>query len=158
MSLIQRRRQGWSDPWSVLNELQRDLNTWFNDSLDRVSGSRSPVMGLLDREVWPPVDVIETPEAFVVRAELPGQERDQISIRVQGRSLSVEGECGAKPSEVAGEVLRSECPVGKFHRTIGFPVGIDGEKVSASYRDGILEIRLPKAEEQKPRQVEVNVA
>ena len=157
MSLVQRGRRGWWDPWSMLTDLQRDLNTWFDESMEPANAPRYPVMGLLDREGWPPVDVIETPESFVVRAELPGQERDRISIQLQGRSLMLEGECGPNPSDVAGEVLRSECAAGKFHRTIGFPVGIEGDKVSASYRDGILEIRLPKVEEQKPRQVEVKV-
>jgi HSP20 family protein len=158
MSLIRKRQRAGVEPWSVLSELQRDLNTWFNDSLDQLAESRFPVMGLLDREGWPPVDVVETPDAFLVKAELPGQERDRIAIQVQGRTLSLEGECGAATSDVAGEVLRAERAVGKFRRTIGFPVNVEAAQVTATYRNGILEIRLPKVEEQKPRQVEVKIS
>ena len=105
----------------------------------------------------PPVDVVETPEAYVFRADLPGVDGKAVKVSVTGDTLTFRGERKREDKQTEGALQRFERAYGVFERsfTLGTPVRAD--QVKATYRDGVLEIRVPKAEEARQREVEVQV-
>jgi HSP20 family protein len=105
----------------------------------------------------PLVDVEETSEQFIVRAELPGMKKDDISISVTGSELSLSGERKQEETTRDRTYHRIERTYGKFRRDMTLPTEVDSSKVSARYVDGILEIFLPKSEEVKPREISISV-
>jgi HSP20 family protein len=106
---------------------------------------------------WSPVlDLYQNKDNVIARLELPGMRKEDIEISLHDGTLSVSGERKIE-SAAAEKVERSERYVGKFRRSITLPSRIDAGKVSASYRDGILSVILPKAEEAKPKQIQVSV-
>jgi len=144
-----------------------DLTVWptfgrlFNlrDELDRLfEGS----LGDLARApqllgVWnPAVDLYEDKDNVIVKAELPGLKREDIEVSLHDGALSLSGERKSEEKIENAEVRRTERFVGRFQRTITLPSSVKGDKVSAQYKDGILTVTLPKAEEAKPRQIQVS--
>jgi len=105
----------------------------------------------------PAVDLYEDKENFVVRAEVPGMKKEDIDISLHEGVLTISGERKQEKKHEEEDIYRSERFFGRFHRTISLPRGVSGEKVSASYKDGILTVTLPKAEEAKPKQIPVSV-
>ena len=105
----------------------------------------------------PPVDVVETPEAYVFRADLPGVDGKAVKVSVSGDTLTFRGERPREAPQKDGAVHRVERSYGVFERsfTLGKPVRAD--QVRASYRDGVLEIHVPKADEARARDIEVQV-
>ena len=105
----------------------------------------------------PAVDVVETPEAYVFHADLPGVEAKDVKITVNGDTLTLRGERKREEKQTEGSLHRFERSYGSFERafTLGMPVRPD--QVKASYKNGVLEIRVPKADEAKPREIEVQV-
>ncbi|MFQ5839911.1 MAG: Hsp20/alpha crystallin family protein [Candidatus Methylomirabilales bacterium] len=104
----------------------------------------------------PTLDVTDTPDAFVVLVELPGIPQDAVEISLERDVLTVRGE--RKPEEGDGRrYLWQERTTGPFSRTLRLPQGVDPSKVRALFRDGLLEIRLPKRQEVKPRRIQVEV-
>jgi HSP20 family protein len=119
-----------------------------------------PDFGVTAASNWvPPVDIYQTGEHEVVlKAELPGMSREDIDITLENGTLTIKGE-----KKLAGEVKDEqfhhvERRHGTFSRSFSLPQTVDGAKVSAEYRDGVLTIRLPVREEAKPRQIKVEVA
>jgi HSP20 family protein len=118
--------------------------------------------GLFDggsNQAWaPPVDVWETDDEIVYAFDLPGVPQDEISVELEDNALTVSGE-RVRSDEVSGErFYRFERRFGAFSRTIGLPQGTSDEAVKADYRDGVLEIRVAKPEEPKPRRIQVGTA
>mgnify|MGYP001300029240 CR=1 FL=1 len=105
----------------------------------------------------PPVDVEETPEAYVFRADLPGVNSKDVKVTVTGDTLTLRGERKREDKKTDGSLYRIERSHGSFERsfTLGTPVRPD--QVRAAYRDGVLEIHVPKAEEARAREIEVQV-
>jgi len=107
---------------------------------------------------WTPaLDIFEDKDNLVVKAELPGMKREDIQVSLHDGSLSISGERKTETKHEDAEVYRSERFVGRFERTITLPTPVASDKVKAEYKDGILTITLPKTEEAKPKQIEVNV-
>lgn len=106
------------------------------------------------RSAYPPIELIEKDNNVVVSAQIPGLEKDAIELTVLGDTLTIAGE-KKLPTEENVRYIRHERPHGKFHRQIDLPCTIEQDKISATYKDGILTITLPKAEEVKPRQIAV---
>jgi HSP20 family protein len=105
----------------------------------------------------PPADVVETADAIVVRLDLPGHRGDDIRLKVENDVLTVEAE--RKLGEPNGETFhRSERTFGRSARSFALPAGVDTARTEAAYTDGVLEIKLPKREEAKPRTIQVKVA
>jgi HSP20 family protein len=144
-------RASWAslDRWSSLRD---DLNTLF----DLPVWSASDRQGQLLNGWSPALDLYQNNDNVVALLELPGMRRDDIEISLHDGTLTIGGERKLESAE-AGKVERSERYVGKFRRSITLPTRIDASKVTASYRDGILTVTLPKAEEAKPKQIQVNV-
>ena len=93
----------------------------------------------------PPVDIYETEDAYVLTAEVPGVEREDIKIEVAGSELSIRGERRLETPCASENYQRLEAPRGKFHRTFTLPERLDSARISAAMKDGVLEVKLPKA-------------
>ena len=106
----------------------------------------------------PLANILETTDAYVLEAELPGMKKEEIDIALQDGVLTVSGERKLEREHQEGETFRSERYFGKFQRSVTLPVAVDAGKVKASYKDGILSIDLPKAEEAKPKHIAVSVS
>jgi HSP20 family protein len=102
------------------------------------------------------MDIVEDPNAFRIIADLPGMEKDKIKIMVEDNLLTVSGE-RAGHSEGSGDIVWTERQSGNFSRSFRLTDTIDAAKMTADYKNGILEITLPKKEEAKPRTIEVKV-
>jgi HSP20 family protein len=102
------------------------------------------------------LDLYQTNDDVVAVVELPGMRKEDIEISLHDGTLSISGERKSESSE-GDKAARTERFVGKFRRSIALPTRVDVNNVSASYKDGILTVTLPKAEEVKPKQIKVNV-
>ena len=135
-----------SDRWNTLRD---ELNSFFELPL----WSSFPRAGQLFTGWSPALDLHQSTDNIVAVVELPGMRKEDIEISLHDGTLTIAGE---RKSETANdEAERSERYVGKFRRSITLPARVDANKVSATYRDGILTVTLPKAEEAKPKQIQV---
>ncbi len=108
--------------------------------------------------LWvPPMDVEETKDEVVVRAELPGLKREEIHLQAQGDTLVLTGERRQETESKDKTVHLVERAYGKFQRVVSLPSEVDGARASASYENGVLVIRLPKREEIKPKEIAIEV-
>jgi len=142
-----------------------ELATW--PSLDRWSNLRDDLNLLIESPFWssfgrtgqlfsgwsPALDLYQNNDNIIAVVELPGMRKEDIEISLHDGTLTIAGERRSATSN--GDVERSECYVGKFRRSITLPARVDANKVSATYRDGILTVTLPKADEAKPKQIQV---
>ena len=152
MSLIRYQTPSLSN-WPSFDRLAT-----LRDEMDRLFDFSFPSRdsGLLSG--WSPaLDVYDDKDAYQVSVELPGMKKEDIDISVQDGVLTVSGERKHERENKEGQTFRSERYFGKFQRSISLPSGVDTSKVGASYKEGVLLIHLPKAEEAKPRQIEVKV-
>ncbi|MGQ9630185.1 MAG: Hsp20/alpha crystallin family protein [bacterium] len=135
------------DPFREIQDLQRSLNRLLDESLMARRGVRE----------FPLVNIDESAEDFVLETEIPGVEMENIKVTATGNYLTIEGE--RKPDEIKGARLYvNERGCGQFKRTIKMPVPIESGQVRATYKDGVLRIVLPKAEEVKPRTIKIGVS
>jgi HSP20 family protein len=147
------------DPFRELDRLQSEVNRLFegyNGTPERSANAASPMQS---GRMWSPaVDVAENQNEIVLRAEIPGMKQDEIDIELTGDTLTLRGERKFENEERAENFVRVERSYGRFQRSFTLGIPIQHDKVSASYKDGVLEIHLPKSEETKPRKVTVTVA
>jgi HSP20 family protein len=134
---------------SVRDEMNRVLNEVFgrnaNDESSWFSGAWTP-----------PVDIYETDDALVMKAELPGFSKDDISIEMKENTLVIKGERKREDEVKEGSYHRSERTYGAFQRSFLLPTTVDQEKVRAAYKDGVLELRLPKVQAAQPKRIAVS--
>jgi HSP20 family protein len=109
--------------------------------------------GIAELAWVPPVDIEETDDAYVVEAELPGVKREDVSIELAGNELSITGEI--KEKERTGIVRRRTRRVGRYELRVVLPDNVDGDKVDANLKDGVLSVRVPKSERAERRRIEV---
>ncbi len=105
---------------------------------------------------WPAIDVHDTPDEVVVTAALPGIKPEDVEITMTGQTLTLRGEFKADESVEQGRYLVQERRYGTFHRQIELPVRVQGDRADASFENGLLTLRIPKAEEVKPRQIQIH--
>ena len=133
-----------------------DFNTLYNfpSRLDRVFEEflRSP-MGDDRRLAYPPLNLSSDDDHIFVRAEIPGMSIDDVELTLTDKALVLKGERGAPQ----GKYFRQERPSGVFHRVVNIGVPVDRDKVTASIKDGVLTVTLPKSEEIKPRTISIDV-
>ena len=142
----------WS-PWREMPTLQNRFNRLFDDSFFRVGQMDDDAgMGLWN----PAVDLYEKDDHFVIKAELPGVDKKDIKIDLQDRLLTLSGE-RTYDNEVKEEnYYRRERSYGKFQRAFTLPADVDSDKIKAEFKDGVLQIEVPKPEEKKAKQVTVH--
>lgn len=139
------------DPFRDLESLQEDVNRLFQESMAR------PRREAPAARVWaPPVDVVEDGDRITVKAELPGMKREDIDIELNGDQLTIRGERKFETEEKKENFVRVERTYGRFQRTFTIGVPVKADEVKASYKDGILEVAIPKSEETKPKKVDVS--
>lgn len=147
--------------WSpMLSSSSRDLST-IHDEVNRLfDGFLSRGAFSVDRAAVfaPAVDVEETPDEFVVRADLPGVSQKDVKVNLLGETLTVRGERKQQQEGKDRNYHRVERSHGVFERSFTFRAPVRNEGVRAQYRDGVLEIHVPKAEEARVREVEIQVA
>ena len=137
-----------SDMFSLQKEMNRVFDSFFR-GVDEPS--------LLNSSWVPAVDVAEENEAYVVKVELPGVNKDDVKITLESNILTIEGEKKAE-NEVKGKnYYRAERSYGSFQRSFTLPASVKNDKIDAVYKDGILTVSLPKVEEAKPKQIEVKM-
>ena len=137
------------------------LGLW-DDDLDRMfEGFFRPARWLEEapsEDMVPAIDISERADAFVVKAELPGVRKEDIDVNMENGVLTISAETKSDTEEKEGDrVIRQERRYGKYVRSLRLGTQIDESKVEASYKDGILNLVLPKAEEVKPKKISVNV-
>ena len=139
------------EPFRGLSTLQDQFNRLFNESF-RNSGQESALT------TWAPaVDIYETPNELVVKADLPDVNEKDIDVRVENNLLTIRGERKFEKSVSEENFLRVERTYGAFSRSFSLPNTVNAEKIGAEYKNGVLTVTLPKREESKPRQVKVTV-
>lgn len=136
------------DPFQEMSALQERMNRLFSDVR-----AQAPVRGEeIVQGAWiPAVDIFETNEAIVLKAELPGITAQDISVEVKDNTLTLKGEKKFEKEVKEENYHRVERSCGSFQRAFTLPGTIHQEKVKAKFKDGILEITLPKVEEAKPK-------
>jgi HSP20 family protein len=125
------------------------------DELFRAMSSINPAFRAERAGVFPQVNVYDDGESFLVRAEVSGLDKDKIDVSTRKEQLTIRGQRTVKTAEDGASYHRRERDGGQFRRTLTLPQPIDADKVSASYRDGVLEIVLPRAPEAKQRTIPV---
>jgi HSP20 family protein len=137
------------DPSREVDSLQSEVNRLF----DTFFGGRPGNAGL--RRWVPAMDVVETDDQLVLRADLPGLDKDDVNIEVKDGVLTVSGEREAEHEERADGFHRVERAFGRFSRSMSLPDHVDAERISADFDKGVLEVRIPKPEERKPHRVAI---
>ena len=141
------------EPFRELADLQSEMSR----ALDTFLGQRVRPAATAERTWTPPIDIYETKDDLVLSVELPGVKEKDVQLSVVGEALSLRGQ-RVPTSDVREEnYFRIERWSGSFERHIQLPIPVQTEKVRASYRDGVLEVRLPKVEEVKPREIKIEL-
>ena len=155
MALIrwQRPEMNMWSPFRQLSALRDEIDRLFDSPLNELTNSSQQFLS-----GWlPALDLYDEGDHLVMKAELPGVNKDELDIQLHGDVLTLSGERKESGEFKDAQVFRSERYVGRFQRSLTLPVAVDASKVNASYKDGILTVSLPKAEEAKPKRIDVKV-
>ena len=141
------------EPLRELTTLQNEMNRLFNTAFD----APTPGNGGTLRRWMPAMDLVETDEHFVLRADLPGLSEADVNIELEDNVLTVSGERTAEHEDKREGFYRLERSFGEFRRSLTLPEGVDADGITAAFDKGVLEVRIPKPAERKPRRVEIQV-
>ncbi len=141
------------NPWKEMVSLRDRMNRLFDDVFFRSDRREDPWAD----GVWvPAVDMFETDDKVVIKAELPGLEKKDISLDLQNGVLTLKGERKSENEVKEDNYYRREMSYGKFVRSFSLPVDVDAEKIKAEFKNGLLTVEVPKPEGHKPKQIKVN--
>lgn len=136
-------------PPTEMRSLQREIDRMFDSFFPQGNGDQ-------DQAVWTPrVDLAESEEMYLVHLDVPGMKKDELTISYQDGTLSISGERKFEEKEEQANFVRVERRFGHFYRSFELPKAVVSDKIDASYEDGVLSIRIPKAEESKPRSIKI---
>jgi len=137
------------DPFHEVSTMRDDMERFFDSMLGRYPRERAQTL-------WAPaIDIEETNDSMVIRAELPGMNKDEIKVTVAEDTVTISGERKYESEKKDRTFHRVERAYGSFQRTVMLPVSVQGDKAVASYKAGVLELVLPKAERVKAREITV---
>jgi HSP20 family protein len=145
------------EPVRELTSIQNEMNRLFNTFFDTPTTGNGGSGGSSPRRWIPAMDLVETDEHFVLKADLPGLAEADVNVEVEDNVLTISGERKAEHEDKREGYVRVERAFGTFRRSLTLPEGIDPEAVQASFENGVLEVRIPKPEERKPRKVAIQV-
>lgn len=148
-----RKRDAWQ-PFRELESLQSEMNKLFDLSLGRWPERTT---GLMEGAWSPAVDVYDSKDNIMVKADIPGIKKEDIDVSVHGDILTIKGEKKQETETKEKGFIKTERFYGSFNRAVALPVEVDASKVKASYKGGVLELVLPKKEEAKPKQIKVEI-
>lgn len=141
------------DPFRDMVSIRDEIDRLFDGFFVRMPAKRTMVEG-----IWAPlVDVAESKDEILIKAELPGLNKEDIKISVSEGRLHIAGERLKEKEEKEGTYHRIERAYGRFERVLPLPVEVETSKTKATYKNGILEVRLPKAEKAKPKEIGIEV-
>jgi len=146
----------WS-PLKELEEMRKDMDRLFEDFFAPVTRRRrwlKPEVGV----VVPNIEMYDRKNEIVLKAELPGVHKEDIDLTITKDSLTLKGEVKKEEEVKEEDYYACERSYGSFTRTIALPVEVDSEKAKASFKNGVLEIVLPKREEAKPKEIKIEVS
>ena len=144
------RRPTTRSLFNLRDEMRRTIDDFFPD----FCGTRSE---LTPTEWRPTVDISETDKELIVEAELPGLKKEDIEVSLEDSTLSIRGERKREEKKEEDHYISTERFYGGFYRSVDLPSYVDDKNVKTNYKNGILEIRMPKKEEAKPKKIEVGV-
>lgn len=143
--------------WERFNGLDRSQSR-INEFFDEAFGRSQAYPTSATTSTWyPPVDILESGDAYLIRAEIPGMKKEDINLDFRDGAVTLSGERKYDEPAAGVEYHRTERLAGKFFRSFQLPQTIKQEDIRATYRDGILEIHIPKADEAKSRQIAISV-
>jgi HSP20 family protein len=142
------------EPARELNTLQNEMNRLFNTFSD----TPLPNGGTVGQRRWlPAMDLAETENDFVLRADLPGLSEEDVNIELEDNVLTISGQRKSEHEERKEGFHRVERGYGSFTRSLTLPEGVNAEAIKAGFDRGVLEVHIPKPEERKPRKVAISV-
>lgn len=141
------------EPSKWISQLQQEMNRLFEESL-----GGTPLEPIFRREGYPTLDMFETKDEIVIRADLPGMKQSDIDVSVSNNTLLIQGERKEEKETKEENYYKRERRYGAFKRSMPLPPGVKMEQIKASYRDGVLEVRFPKPEEARAKQVKIEVS
>ena len=143
------------DPWKDFGSLQERINRIFDDTIRTLYPTDGEE---LEKGTWAPaVDIYETNDSFVVSADLPGLNKDEIQIDLKDNTLTLKGEKKFEEKVSKDNYIRVERSYGSFVRSFTLPQNVDPEKIKAKYKEGVLEVTIPKKEDARPKQIKVEL-
>ena len=143
------------EPVAELGTIQNEMNRLFNTFFDQPNPpGRNPAGA---RRWIPPMDLVETGDHYVLRADLPGLSDEDVNVQLEDNVLTISGERKADHETQQEGYYRLERASGAFSRSLTLPEGVDPDGVQANFDRGVLEIRIPKPEQKKPRQVQISL-
>ena len=142
------------DPFRDMITLRDRMDRLFEDSLNRFRGGE----GDMTHSTWSPaVDIYETPEDIIIKAEIPGVDKKDISIELKNDSLYLRGERRFEKESKEENYHRMERSYGSFSRVFSLPTSVEQDKIKAKFKNGVLQIRIPKLEEEVEKSVNIDV-
>jgi len=142
------------DPFRNVAALQDRINRIFDESFSRTADLEDDI----SMSAWKPsVDIYETAEAIILKAELPGIKKEDVSVEVKDNVLMLKGERTEEKEAEGKNYYRKERAFGSFNRSFNLQHRIQPDRIKARFKDGVLKIEIPKPEEEKPKQITVNV-
>jgi HSP20 family protein len=142
------------EPSRELQTLQQEMNRLFGSFFDTPTGNGG---SLAARQWIPAMDLVEEDEHYVLHADLPGVAEDDVKVELEDNVLTVSGERRSERNESREGYRRVERASGQFSRSLTLPEGVDPDKIEARIEKGVLELRIPKPEQRKPRRVAISV-
>lgn len=139
------------EPFREIDTLQRQMNRLFDELMPTRDEAKNGI------SFMPPVEMDDTPEAIYLKLEVPGMDAKDLDVQVSPDAVSITGERKSETQTEEKGVTRTEFHYGKFERVIPLASRVQNDKVQAEYKDGILKLTLPKAEEEKNKVVKVNL-
>ncbi len=142
------------EPAREIGSLQQEVNRLFGTFFDTQAGAGD---GVATRRWIPAMDLVEDGDQYVLRADLPGVLEDDVKVELDGDVLTISGERKSEHEERREGYHRIERASGSFSRALTLPEGVDPENIDARFENGVLEVRVPKPEQRKPRRVAISV-
>jgi HSP20 family protein len=137
-------------------ELEKMLDRYAYS--DTAGGLSKEHEGIISSRWSPSVDIKETDDAYMVKGELPGVDKSDMDVSINDNTLTIRGEKKVEKEDEKHDMHRNECFYGSFERSFSLPKQVDVNNVQASYKDGVLKLTIPKTEEEKPKQIKVDIS
>ena len=146
------------DPTRELDSLQGEMNRLFSSFFDTPAAAGKGGNGNGGTRRWiPAMDLVETQDSFVLKADLPGMSEGDVNVELENNVLTISGERKTEHEEQHEGYYRLERATGSFSRALSLPEGIDADAVTAAFDNGVLTVRIPKPAQAKPRKVKIGV-
>jgi len=144
------------EPARELHTMQNEMNRLFSTFFDSPTPSNGRGRAVARRWV-PAMDVVQTDDHFVLRADLPGLSESDVQLEVEDNVLTISGERKSEQEQKGQGYYRLERSFGSFSRSLTLPEGVEPDAIEASFDSGVLEVRIPKPEQPKPRKVQISL-